>query len=323
MNYKNVFLYLVIILTLSQVSNAQYSLSNAYKFTEIKLQPRLAYDGFTANEQYLAWLELYKQEVFVFDLEKKSLDKIKLTKGRGPYESLTVSAIGITNNNKLILNDVNNVKFIIYDLNTGSFTEEIKFDSKRLMKISVYDATVFSLGIRDKNSLYHIIDGHKNWSSSKVNMGAALNVNKRFSNIYKKDGYIASNNLYGIHVAKYYPSVFIVDLKKGNFLREIKYDQTEKINYENKKELIDVEFETEDVTFVPESSNLLALLANGKGENSDYSLEKLKILNIKNREFEGILEPGMKVNNIASNSNHLFLYSKDENSIFSYEVVKN
>ena len=213
MNIKKALFLVIKIMIKIQITNGQFTLNSAEEFTNINLEEGMAYDGFTASDNYLAWLELYKKEVFIYDLSAKSLEKVKLSQGRGPFESRGVSALGITESEKLILNDVNNIKFIIYDLKTGKFEKEIKFDSKRLMRISTHKEVVFSLGIRDENSLYHVLDIENDWNSKKVDFGNKINVSKEFSSIYKRDGYISSNHLFGVHAPIYYPSLFIIDFK--------------------------------------------------------------------------------------------------------------
>ena len=105
-------------------------------------------------------------------------------------------------------------------------------------------------------------------------------------------------------------------------LGDIIYDEIEPVNFSNKKELIDVEFEVEDVVFLPNSDHRLILLANGTGENRDYSLNQLRVFNIEKEKFEYVFDLDFNVSKITANSNNIIIYSKEENAIYSYEINK-
>jgi hypothetical protein len=291
------------------------------------LEEGYIYSIFTANKDYLAWAELYTNNIYIYNLQKKELENLKLKKGKGPHEFLGINGLALTINNQLVINDDRNVKWIIYNIKTQKYKEDIKFNSFRPFHIASDRTSIFSLDFNSVQSLYHIFDMNTR-DMNMIDMDK-YRVLKEFSYTFKKSGSIAVKGNFSVHLTRYYPNLYVINLQKKELIKRIEFDdwQTTKgktTTYQGQKAQLaptDVDVINNDVAFMPGMDNTILILAKGEGKRRSYKTSELNIYNFKKEKFTKTLDLGVVATRITVNDNYLFVYSKEENKIFQYEIV--
>lgn len=308
----------------SQVLRDEIKLSNT------KFKKGYNYASFASNKKYLAWAEYYTGQIFIYDLAKEKIKKVIKQKGRGAHEYIMVSSLTLTNDNKLIMSDPENIKLLIYDIETGSYDKDVKLNKIRPYRLAVNGNVIFSSSIPSHSKSLYNIFYTRNWKHTSIDM-AEFDSNNKMSNAMKVEGYIAVNRAYGVHLTKYYPYLFIIDLQKMQVMKKVVFDKVavkkpRTTTMRGHKAFLppdEVKVESKDVAFVPGKNHEILILAHGVGEHRKYKPDKLQVFDLKKEEFLKTLDLGVKATEITVNDDFLFAYSKSKNRIYRYKIVLN
>ena len=299
------------------------------KLNHTDLENGLQYGPFTVNDNYLVWGEFYTQSISIYDLETEKLNKLKLTKGRGPHEYQIFTSLSLTERNHLVIADPENIKLIVYDIGAGEFLEDKVFSNFLPYKLNAESNFFFGLDRSfSENSLFYILK-NKGGDIQHIPIDMlSFDTHNEFAYPFRRDGVIASNDSFGVFFPRYYPDLYISNLKEKKFVGEISYDEwyTEKGEQgtiRGKEAYFaptNVDVTIKAATFMPASKYSIMVLARGEGEERSYKFNRLRIFDIQKEKFTGDLAFDFEVTNIATNSEFLFVYSKEENAIFKYQI---
>jgi dipeptidyl aminopeptidase/acylaminoacyl peptidase len=291
----------------------------------LELAPDYSYYLFTGNNNFLLWFEGYTNVLFIYNLETNKLKKIKLVKGRGPHEVNTISSISLIKDT-IYLVDHTNIKFIRITT-SGKYLEDL-VPSTGLRPISIVSnkSNKIIMDPYNQNALFYSWE-MENYVPVKLKEKIVI---EEFDTIFKKQGYVALKNDYLVHLTKYYPNLYVYDLGKRVLIKKIVFDESEvdgggtrarsdgaKMMFPPEK----VDILSEDVANIPGVPGRIFLLAKGASDNRDYDLDKLFEYDFEKEEFVATHDLGVKATEITVNDNYLFVYSKEENEIYQYEIV--
>jgi hypothetical protein len=330
MRLKAIFIFLTVFLffnTSPAISQKNtISLSPMGTLSKISLKPNYAYYFFKVNNDYLVWYEGYTHTIFIYNFTKKILKKIILKKGRGPHEFLQISGISISKSNIIYLVDNINVKFIRLRP-TGKFLKDyVNFSALRVQK--TYNKNDYQI-IKDINSQKSLF--FLQLEANFIPLKLKSKVRNEFDhNIYKKLGRAAIQEHYLIQVLEYLPNLYVYDLNNHHLTKKIKFDDSKvdwgqpQTNNKGAKMMLPpshVNIKNEDIAAVPGEMHCVFLLAKGAGKHREYGLNKLWEYNWKIGKFVGLHNLPFKVQEIATNDQYLFAYSKEKNKIYQFKVV--
>jgi WD40 repeat protein len=306
------------------------TIADKNKLEAIEFTEGYNYASFTANDQYLAWGEFYTGDITLYNLSTKKTQTLKLTKGRGPHEYLFFTTLVLTADDRLVIGDPENIKFIIYDIKSGSFEKDIVFDDFKPYRAASNGSHLFALNTAMKTQpLYRLFD-EKSWKTQDIT-GDGLSADDEYENLFKREGYIDVNDMYGVHLSRYYPMLYLTDIQKKQFIKEISFDvvetsEAEKGTLNGKKYFTpprDPDILSKDVVFLPNSDSLVGILAEGKGEEREYSSNTIMLYDIIKDAFVKSIDLGIQATEMMTNGDHLFVFSKDEISLFQFKIELN
>jgi len=328
---KNILLIAAILTFATTYQVIAQKLTKKVKVENTDFKKGYKYAAFAVNDDYLAWVEAYTGQFYIYNLETKEVEIVKQKKGRGPHEYIIISSLGLTEDNKLIINDPENIKVIIYNIRTGEFEQDVKFNKMRPYRVAVKGNFIFSFSLPPAaQSLYYRLNV-SSWERNAIDMIGEGNHNKR-SSTFKRVGYVAAKNNYGIHLTRYYPNIYVINFNEERVQKEIEFDKAETQSSGTttarggKKRFMaplekNVDILSTDVAFMPGSDRSVMILAEGKGEQRNYDPSRLRVYNFLEERFTNTLDLGVKATEITVNDNYLFVYSEEENEIFQYELI--
>lgn len=302
-------------------------ISNRVKLENTNLKSDYNYSAFTSNENYLAWAEFYTMQIFIYNLKTNEIDTVIQKRGRGPNEYIMISSLALTSDDKLIITDTVGIKLIVYDIKTGNYNKDVMLTKvKPYRTIALKDILFTSSRPPIIKSLNYIIE-LDSWQTSAIEMRKLIE-EKEFLYPFKVEGRITANDTYGIQIAEYYPHIYVTNLKTKRFIKKIVFDdveveQGENMTYKGNKAFrppTDAPILSKDVAVVPNSVDCIFILASGKSAQQNYKPDELKIYNFIEEDFTGTLELDISASKIMVAGNYLYVYSKDENGIFRYEI---
>lgn len=308
----------------------QVVLKDRHPIESVRLKKGYAYNKFAANNRYLVWMEDYTGTLYIYDINHSKLKKKHLKKGRGPHEYSVIVDIVIYYNDKIILNDPKNIKWIIFNIEKDKYDRDMKFNSFKSSHLSSFKKDIFFLNddFSNENSLYGIVN-MENKSVKRVDM-KSYSMKNEFSYIYKRSGRVTLNANYGIHLARYYPNIYVINKNKMVVQKKIKFDNSETkkgktINTGNGNKLYiapdQYDLLDKDVAFVPGKDHDILILADGVGAHRKYDPHKLQVFDFKKEKFIKTLDLGVKATEVTVNDDFLFAYSKSKNRIYQYKIV--
>ena len=306
---------------------AQHTLKKT-RLENTKFKKGYNYSTFTSNDDYLAWAEFYTRQIFIYNLKAQEIDTVIQKTGRGPHEYEMISALSLTDDNKLLITDPENIKLITYNIQAGQYLEDLKLDQARIYRTTFQNNFLFCTSISSQpRYLYYILDLTRR-KISAIKAGD-FDISEEFSYPFKAEGYVTSNSKYGVHLARYYPYIYVISLQDRRIQNKIVFDDKVKIKRGktttmkgNKAFLApeNVDVLNKDIAFLPDSEESIIILAEGRSKQRTYSLNKLRVYNFKKSRFTKKLDVGVKATRITSNKEYLFVYSEDENNIYQYKM---
>ena len=325
-NYGYVVIILLLFFNIQNCLAQKSSIKLGSPTTLTVLKKNYAYSCFNADSKRLAWFEYYTSTVFVYDVKRKSIQKIHLKKGRGPGEYIAVTDLGI-NGKFVYLSDPKNNKIIAVSINTGK-KRDIPLRKDKIFRFIFEKGELFLLeNIRPKVLISHY--NLKTQESYPLNKDK-FNILKEFSNPFYRDGYLLSKKGKVLFITKYLPNIYIYDIHQKGFERKVRFDQSQieeapaqklsngaKAIYPPTK----VDIATEDAIHLFQKPNSVFLLSKGATDNRSYNLDKLYEFDLKREKFVNTYDLGTKVDEITSNKNYVFAYSKQKSKIFRYKII--
>jgi len=335
---KKIFSFIAIIIiclcstllhvTAQQINTQALQLVDKTVVDNIELESGYVYAGFDANENYLVWLELYTQTIHVYDVKKKRIQKIVLNKGRGPHEAQRIISLGIVDST-LFISDYYNQKLIRVNIN-GTYSRDIILAKHaKAYRIATYGPSIYILNILNKVATIIKFDPDKSKNFQELSVNKSIT--NDFVTNYQAEGEIsvADNRL--VHITKYYPRLYVYDLKKRSFFKKITFDESEveegyKRPHSSGGSVIlppaKVDILNEDIALIPGLKDNILLLSKGKSSSREYGLDKLWVYDFANEKFIKAHDLGFNAKEITANDTWLFAYSEEENAIYRYKIVK-
>jgi hypothetical protein len=298
------------------------------ELTNVQLEKDYAYYFFEANQDYLVWYEGYTSMLFIYDIGASRVNKIALSKGRGPNEFKKISGISILSDNIVYLSDHTNAKFIRIKA-SGEFMEDaVPPNGLQPMTMVSDERYQVIMEAFSREAIFYLKEQDKeNFHPLKLN---GTEVIEEFPSIFQREGYLTIQNAYLIHLTKYYPYIYVYDLANIEMEKKIKFDESEveegrtMTNKEGTSMMYPPEkvgILNEDVSFIPGSANRIFLLARGKSENRNYDLDKLYEYDFEKEKFITEYDLGINATEITINDKYLFVYSEDDYKIYQYEIL--
>lgn len=286
----------------------------------IQLQKDYSYDFFVASENYLVWQEFHTKKIYYLNINSEEVFELDLQMGRGPSEYESVVSVRLVED-KIYLHDINQSKFIIFDLTKGEFLDDYLVKGSGILRMTNFGEE-FYFTTFDKEGFIHFLsyeDGiTKKLENSEIDESPV-------TNIYKYDGSFLANQDY-IVLARYYePSIILYD-KQTQEMEDFEFDETE-----NLTEFSLSEDNTSDATIkvgvrifssaFKKDSNTLLFVGKGKTKTKDFEQNEVYQYDIEKREFlvEKIVTDLSSIRRIATNKNYLFIY---DNSEFTITILK-
>jgi len=325
MNFKYLIFWSLLVF-INPVYAQQKSISLSSPKSIASLKKNYAYALIDADNDNVAWIEYYTSTLFVYDIRQDQTKKIQLKKGHGPGEYTAITDLFIKGQS-VYLADPKNNKVIIVNIRTGQ-KRDIPFRKHKVFRMARAKNGFFLL----ENSLPNVLISYHSLKNGRT---YALNnddfdVRKEFSNPFFRDGYLLSDKERAFLVTKYLPNVYIYNNVTKGFDKKVKFDQSEvetvpaqkmsngaKAIYPPTK----VDVATEDATYLAQRPNSIFLLSRGATDNRDYELDKLYEYDFKRQKFVDTYDLGTMVDEITSNENYVFAYSKQKNKIFKYKIL--
>jgi hypothetical protein len=324
-------LFLALIILFANFSNSlSQQLSSPKELNNTELEAGYMYAPFAANENYLVWGEFYTQTISIYNLQSSELNKLKLEKGRGPHEFQVIASLSLTPSNQLYIADPENVKVIIYDLEAKKFRADKIFNDIIPYRLEAENDYFFGIDRSfSSNSLFFVMSHNEGEVEHTPIDMLSFDTFNEFSYPFRRDGVITSNDSLGVFFPRYYPDLYVCKLKEMKFSGKISYDEWytekgEKGTIRGKEAYFaptNVDVEVRDAAFLPGNEHSIIILAKGKSEGRSYSRKQLSVFDVKKEEFTGKLDFGFKVDQLVANDKYLFVYSKEENKIFKYEIA--
>lgn len=296
--------------------------------TTVNLEQDFAYYFFEANQDFLAWYEGYTSTLFIYDIDISKVNKIALSEGRGPNEFKKITGLSIYNN-IIYLTDHTNAKFIRVN-SSGEFMEDL-VPSNGLQPMKMVSDTRYQVIMEAFGEAVFYSKKSENEKYQPLTLNGT-NLMEEFPSLYQKEGYLSIQNGYLIHLARYYPFMYIYDLAENKLEKKIIFDVSE---VEEVKSLTTeggakmthppakVDILNQDVSSIPGSPDRFFLLAKGKSKTREYGLNKLFEYDFIKEAFVAEHDLDLKAKEIAVNDKYLFVYSDDDYKIYQYEILSN
>lgn len=316
--------FLFIIVNSINAQQRAIQLSDPKAITDLKKD--YAYALIDANNKNVAWIEYYTSTLFVRDLSKKKTRKIQLKKGHGPGEYTTLTDLFVKGSSVYMADPKNN-KVIVVNIVTGQ-KSDLPFRKHKVFRLAPEKKGFFLL----ENSLPNVLISYhslKNGRTYALN-NDDFNVQKEFSNPFFRDGDLLSDKEKVFFVTKYLPNVYIYNKAIKGFKKKVKFDQSEVETVPSQKlsngakaiyPPTKVDVATEDAIYLSQKPNSIFLLSRGATDNRDYDMNKLYEFDFKRKKFVDAYNLGAKVDEITSNKNYVFAYSKQKSKIFRYKII--
>lgn len=321
--------FTIIIVLLNGKINAQSSnlLFERVQNT-IELETDYTYGALNASNDYLAWIEFLKAEIFIRDLSTGDTKIIQLTEGRGPGEYIALTDLEIRDD-KIYVSDPRNNKLIEVEI-ASEEKRDLSFRENRIFRFVSHQSGFFLLEHVRPDVLIssYQLDEKRAFPMNDDE----LDLQEEFGNPFYKEGYIIAQKDKILLVTKYRPYIYTYSEKKGGLSKKIVFDDSEvedittTKNEEGVKAMYppaEVDILIEDAVVMDAKPNSVFLLARGKGNNREYRLNELHEYDLVEEKFVTKYDLGVKAENITANADYLFVYSEDESKVFQYKIREN
>ena len=287
------------------------------------------YASFDANERYLAWIEMYENQVFVYDLNADTLaHQISIPRGEGPGEVERLFSLAINENNNIFLTRQNDPRVLRL---SATDTEDV--DMLQLAEIPARikptgeDLVALTLNAPDKLMARLPTDG----GSATTLGGDDLDMDDVFGpNPFLQAGYITVSDKHAVFSAQYMPMHVVYTLESNEHNQTITYEDVTDVrsnassaqSQSGMQAVVppgEVDLLLHNTAGVPNQSAQLAKLLEGEGgRNGSYSLDNLYIYDWTANEILNAIALPVTGKEVVSNSSDLFLYSEENHTVYHY-----
>jgi hypothetical protein len=281
--------------------------------------------GFSATDQYLAWVEFYEPRVFLYDLEAgKLIYTHDIEEGEGPGEIETVNALTI-DNRWIYLFDQNRGRMLRLDINEPNNAETVSMPVRAFRADTFEDKLVVST--MDENAL--LSRTQKDGSNANHIGEGELDLERDFKNVLLRNGFVTVVDNHAIFSTRYLPLHFVHDLSSDENVNRVEYETVRDIRNEGINSTGDgattyVPPDSVDVLFhsaagVPGQSTRLYKILEGRGDrHGRYRRDRLYVYDWEANDFVGRLELPVAATEVTSNSTAAFVYSDEDFTVYRY-----
>ncbi|MFO8233680.1 MAG: hypothetical protein R6U20_13605 [Longimonas sp.] len=287
------------------------------------------YASFDANDRYLAWIEMYENQVFVYDLNADSLaHQISIPREEGPGEAERIFSLAINPNNNVFITRPNDPR--VPRLNATQFEG---FETVQLAEIPARikgigdDLVALTLNVPDKLMVRLPTDG-----GPEIALGRdELDVDDVFGpNPFLQAGHITASDEHAVFSAQYMPMHVVYTLESNAHNQTITYEDVSDVrsnassaqSESGMRAVVppgEVDLLLHNTAGVPSEPTRLAKLLEGEGgRNGSYSLDNLYIYDWTANEILNSIALPAKGKQVVSNSSDLFLYSEENYTVYRY-----
>jgi hypothetical protein len=287
------------------------------------------YASFDANDRYLAWIEVYENQVFVYDLNADSLaHQISIPRGEGPGEAEQVFSLAISPDNRIFITRPNDPRVLRLNASQFEGVETVQLaEIPARIKAAGHDLIALTLNAPGKLMVRLPTDGER-----EIALGRdELDIDDVFGpNPLLQAGYITASDEHAVFSAQYMPMHVVYTLDSNAYNRTITYEEvsdvrsnTSSAEREDGMRAVappsDVDLMLHDTAGVPNEPTRLAKLLEGEGgRNGSYTLDQLYLYDWTTNEFSAPITLPVKGKEVASNSSDLFLYSEENYTVYRH-----
>lgn len=287
------------------------------------------YASFDANDRYLAWVEMYENQVFVYDLNADTLaHQISIPRGEGPGEAEQIFSLAIGPDNRIFITRPNDPR--VLRLNAAQFEgiETVQLaEIPARIKAAGHDLVALTLNAPDKLMVRLPTDGGREIALD----GDELDIDDVFGpNPFLQAGHITTSDEHAVFSAQYMPMHVVYTLESNAHNQTITYEDVSDVrsnassaqSESGMRAVVppgEVDLLLHNTAGVPNQSAQLAKLLEGEGgRNGSYSLDNLYIYDWTANEILNPIALPAKGKQVVSNSSNLFLYSEENYTVYRY-----
>ncbi|NGP88104.1 hypothetical protein [Fodinibius halophilus] len=265
--------------------------------------------------------------IYLVNIEKKTIDDVQFSKGRGPGE-VSRGPFGIAlMKEKLYMGDTDSQRFIVYNFKTDRLKTN-KYQGKNVMK-SIYgypDNKIMMTTYSTTGIGYFIYDASKDRILHKYKF------DKPLQNNFRVDGVPAISGRYLVHANYNYGDLYVWRLSDSELYKKstvIEFSETPQTKKAKMGDMVgtippqNVEVKLVEIANNPVAEDRIFLLMKGE-KDQNYETNYVYDYNFLEGEIVGKYAIDAYSTLIASNSTDLFAYSEERDKLYQYriEVIK-
>jgi len=287
------------------------------------------YGRLSATDDYLIWIEMFDNKVYVYDLEAKEMANIiSIPRGEGPGEIEQVFSLTISESNTIYIAGSPNQSRMLKISNIGS---DFLFDH---IKLSVIPSIVrycgeniYSLNMHNASQIINEI----NFSNYSVRLFEEniINMESEFDNLMLKSGTLVCQKDLIFYFTQFIPDIYIYDLKERILTERKTYERVDDMRGRGPFEgpgggIVhlppeEVDLRLHEATGFPgDDSSLLLMLEGRGGRFGRYTKDRVYRYNWIENEIIAYTELPAMASSVASNSDTVFMFSDDDYNIYSF-----
>lgn len=309
---------------ITEVGKKDLILGDPIQLKNIELEEDYEYVLFDATDELLCWIELYTGTLYVYNLQESQLArKITLRQGQGPGEYTSITGMTITQDNFILLSDINRGKLIRLNIESGE-AQDLKLSESRPMRLLEHKGRTVISEMSATPSLVGEVKG--NGEIRRFVMSEA----EPPPNGFFRSGEIEGSGSKIAFAPTYQPLIHIFDLESGKQIGKLQYDSGWVKELPSPREMTDGTVVTLppdasarviDISNNTAHSDQILLVVEGEGENIEYDKKQIYVFDLSREEIVKVINLDIEAGEVAANSNSIFIYDSNDFKIYEYDIL--
>ena len=293
----------------------------------VELSTDAVYGRLSATNDYLVWMEMYENDVYVYDIDKRALvNIITIPRGQGPGEIEQLFSLTISELNEIYISGGPNQQRMLRVTNIDRDPMVNHIDLEAIPSlIGCCNGNAYSLNIQNPDIILNKIN-RENYEVEYINE-SIINVSSSFDNMILKSGEISCHRDELLYLPQFIPDIYVYDTNTDALSERKTYEDVGDMKgrgpFEGPDGAIihlppeEVDLRLHEAAGFPGEDHVLLLVLEGKGDRfGQFSTDRLYKYNWNTNEVVAYTELPAKASSVASNSNTVFVFSDEDYQIY-------
>jgi hypothetical protein len=288
------------------------------------------YRYFDTNGRYLAWVEMYADSLYVYDLQARQMAQtIKLVKGRGPGQLAQISGLTVTDGGAVYLSDTNRAKFLRVDVETGEVADVSL--TKSGLRPSRVDALGDLLVAANLSPLSLLGTVDLAASEPSFQPASGLDAKAEFDTVFFQVGFLDAAPGRAVYLTQYRPRIytFRAGSEGWTHAHTAVYAESDVQMPDAKKRddgavvqrpPTEVDVEGKGVEVVPGRPNRAFVWADGEGGTRTFDPATAYEIDVTSGEIVDAHDVGAVIEEIIATDDALYVYSEDDQAMYEWAL---